>query len=139
MLSALNAFHLNFNHSEGRRTLAVFSSWPCFGCFMAFFCGVTRFRAQPDAPTALPSHCGGTCQVFVACDYGGLCRPDSSCFRCAIVRKTVPRPRRLATKLIESQFSKWRAVGMFNSGGLAGEAFIFHHVFYRQCSYHGNW
>lgn len=76
-------------------------------------------------------------------DYSCLRRPDSSCRRGAIVEETGPdyrrRRRRLATMLIESQFSKWRAVGMFNSGGPAVEPFIFHHVFYRRRSYHGNW
>lgn len=74
-------------------------------------------------------------------DYSCLRGLDSSCRRGAIVEETGPDycRRCLATMLIESQFSKWRAVGMFNSGSPAGEPFIFHHVFYRQRSYHGNW
>lgn len=114
--------------------------WSLFGLFRLLY-GVSfrsvsaeRRQTQRPLPTVEePVRC--LWPVRIAACAGRIAAASDA----ALCERRFPRPRRLATLLIESQFSKWRAVGMFNSGGLAGAAFIFHHVFYRQCSYHGNW
>lgn len=145
-MSTLFAFYLPLRHSEWRRMpvlrwLSLFQAcwWMLYGLLQGDTVQSTARHPCKRRMRMFCPHPSRKIVRYLSCAISRLWCLDSSCFRPPWMAQVPNCGRIKQPLLIESQFSKWCTVGMFKSCGLACRPFIFHHVFYWQCSYQGNW